>query len=432
MHFRRQKASRPGKSEARGLPPSADVNLLWETITGHWRVNGPTFIGAQYHEGIAVLANLKADHQGDLTTDFAIPQGFGGEHLLGLQLASGKMAAVSSVTIIPSVSLASSSVGQGGFFRFTMHGIGYQPYFAQFPVLYDNRITGNVTAVNTDGTAHFSIRAEGVGSNEIVVSNGTMGAPYLNEQQSPFPYMPNFSFPVTVLPGTPADVSSPLPTLSAPQGRYLTASVGSGVVGSAYTLIGHGLKPNHHYRLTWWTTKGSHVSGNGYSAVAVPMGTVVTNKTGAFRLPETVPSDLGGPAHQITLSNQGKVISAISFQIFPKVIAVSPNPAPEGSLVTVTLLGGGWTDYDNIYAVDYDNGFVGFGCAFNSQGNLQIQFRTTGNPGIHFIDLYPSIWKGKQTLPNSYLLPQLTYNADHPGDWLPAFHLVLKVIAPTA
>ncbi|MCL5065612.1 MAG: hypothetical protein M1600_11165 [Firmicutes bacterium] len=417
---------------AQGLPSGAKVNLIWETVIGHWKVNGPSFIGAQYHEGTEVLAHLEANREGDLTAHFQIPEGFGGEHLLGLQLASGKMAGVSSVTIIPSVSLASSKVAQGGFFQFTMHGIGYQPYFAQFPVLYDNRVTGNVTAVDTEGTAHFSIRAEGVGANEIVINNGTMGGPYLNEQQSPFPYMPNFSFPVTVLPGTPQDVSNPLPTLSAPKGRYLTASVGSGVVGSAYTLIGHGLKPNHRYSLTWWTTKGSHVSGNGYSALAVPMGTVVTNKAGAFRLPETVPSDLGGPAHKITLSNQGKVISATSFRIFPKVIAISPNPAPEGSLVTVTLLGGGWTDYDNIYAVDYDNGYVGFGCAFNSQGNLQIQFRATGKPGIHFIDLYPSIWKGKQTLPNPYLLPQLTYNADHPGDWLPAFHLVLKVTAPTS
>ncbi len=417
---------------AQGLAAGAKVRLLWETVNGHWQVNGPTFIGAQYHDGTEVLSHVVANRHGDVHTKFAIPNGYGGEHLLGLELPSGQMAAVSSVIIIPSVTLASSSVAQGGFFQFTMHGIGYQPYFSQFPVTYDNRLTGNVTAVNTEGTAHFSVRAEGVGANEIVVNNGTMGAPYLNEQQSPFPYMPTFSFPVTVLPGSPTDVSNALPVLPAVKGRYLTASVGSGVVGSAYTLVGHGLQANHRYTLTWWTTKGSHVSGQGYAPLAISMGTVVANQAGDFRLPETVPSDLGGPAHRITLSNNGKVISSTSFRIFPKIVAVTPNPAPEGSLVTVTLLGGGWTDYDNIYSVDYDNGYIGFGCAFNSQGNLQIQFRATGNPGLHFIDLYPSIWKGKQTLPNPYLVPQLTYNADHPGDWLPAFHLVLKVTTPTS
>jgi hypothetical protein len=233
-----------------------------------------------------------------------------------------------------------------------------------------------------------------------------------------------------VLPGTPHDVSDPLPTLHvATPGHFWTAPA-SGVVGGTYTLHGRGLLPHHVYQLTWWTTKGSHVSGQGYAPLAVSLGSVTTNGAGAFQQAETVPSDLGGPPHRITLATGGKVVATTAFRIFPKVEAITPNPAPEGSLVTVTILGGGWTDYDNIYSVDYDNSYIGFGCAFNSQGNLQIQFRATGKPGLHFIDIYPSIWKGQQTLPNYYVAPQLTYQADHPGDWLPAFHLVLRVTAP--
>lgn len=415
---------------AENLPARAPVALVWQTVAGRWKIDGPTFIGAGYRYGTQTLVHAVTTGHGTLRLRFPIPEGFGGTHLLGLQLPSGKMTAESSVTVIPSVTLASSSVAQGGFFRFTMQGIGYQPYFALFPVTYDNRFTGNVTAVTTDGTAHFAVRAEGVGTHEISVNNGVMGGPYLNEQQSPFPFMPTFSFAVRVLPGTPHDVSDPLPTLHAPAQGKLWTTPASGVVGGAYTLHGRGLKPNCRYQLTWWTTKGSHVSGNGYGPLPVALGSVTTNASGAFRLSETVPADLGGPPHRITLARDGTIVARTAFRIFPKVVAITPNPAPEGSLVTITILGGGWTDYDNIYSVDYDNGYIGFGCAFNSQGNLQIQFRATGKPGIHFVDIYPSIWKGKQALPNYYLAPQLTYRADHPGDWLPAFHLVLRVTAP--
>ncbi len=423
-----------GQSEvlsAQGLTPGTRVALIWQTVTGHWKVNGSRFIGAQYQYGVKTLGHATANAQGEASVRFTVPSGFGGAHLVGLELSSGKMAGVSSVTIIPSVKLASSSVAEGGFFQFTMTGIGYSPYFAQYPVTYDNRLTGNVTAVNTDGTAHFSVRAEGVGPNEIQINNGVNGGPYLNEQQSPFPWQPTaFAFPVTVLPGIPKDTSDALPTLPTEVGSHIAASPGSGVVGSSYTLHGRGLLPHHTYDLTWWTMKGSHVSSAGYRKMAVPLGTVTTDSHGSFRKAMTVPSDLGGPAHTITLTSQSRVVSKTAFRIFPKVELVTPNPAPQGSLITVEILGGGWTYYDNIYSVNYDNSFIGFGCAFNSQGNLQIQLRATGAPGFHFIDIYPSIWKGKQTLPNPYLLPQLTYNADHPGDWLPAFHLVIKVIGP--
>jgi hypothetical protein len=32
--------------------------------------------------------------------------------------------------------------------------------------------------------------------------------------------------------------------------------------------------------------------------------------------------------------------------------------------------------------------------------------QVTGEPGWHFIDLYPAIYKGKETRPNNYRLPQ--------------------------
>jgi hypothetical protein len=48
--------------------------------------------------------------------------------------------------------------------------------------------------------------------------------------------------------------------------------------------------------------------------------------------------------------------------------------------------------------------------------------QATGEPGWHFIDLYPAIYKGKETRPVNYRLPQLTAEQDHPGEDLPIFH----------
>ena len=72
----------------------------------------------------------------------------------------------------------------------------------------------------------------------------------------------------------------------------------------------------------------------------------------------------------------------------------------------------------------------GYACAFNSQGDLEIFMQATGEPGWHYIDLYPAIYKGKETRPNNYRLPQLTYADDHPAEDLPRFRFAFEVTPP--
>jgi hypothetical protein len=40
-----------------------------------------------------------------------------------------------------------------------------------------------------------------------------------------------------------------------------------------------------------------------------------------------------------------------------------------------------------------DNDYIGYACAFNSQGDVELIMKATGEPGWHFIDLYPGIYK---------------------------------------
>jgi hypothetical protein len=70
---------------------------------------------------------------------------------------------------------------------------------------------------------------------------------------------------------------------------------------------------------------------------------------------------------------------------------------------TLHLKGVGWTETANIYTVVYDNSYVGYACAFNSHGDVEIPLQATGDPGWHFIDLYPAIYRGEEQQPRNFL-----------------------------
>ena len=96
----------------------------------------------------------------------------------------------------------------------------------------------------------------------------------------------------------------------------------------------------------------------------------------------------------------------------------------------IHLKGVGWTETANIYTVVYDNNYIGYACAFNSQGDVEILLNATGEPGWHFIDLYPAIYKGKETRPLNFThSPARTYADDHPGEDLPCFRFAFEVTA---
>jgi len=58
---------------------------------------------------------------------------------------------------------------------------------------------------------------------------------------------------------------------------------------------------------------------------------------------------------------------------------------------------------------------------------VEIIMRATGAPGVHYIDLSPVIYKGAESRPNNFRIPQLTFADDHPGEDLPAFHFAFEV-----
>jgi len=151
----------------------------------------------------------------------------------------------------------------------------------------------------------------------------------------------------------------------------------------------------------------------------------VADPSGRVEFHFAVPDDLGG-AHALSVEN-GAEKQTGSFWIKPTVFPLDIERGPPGTPFTVHLKGVGWTETANIYTVVYDNSYIGYACAFNSQGDVAIPLRATGDPGWHFIDLYPAIYRGEEQRPRNFLIPQLTYAAEHPGEDLPHFGFALEV-----
>ena len=138
-----------------------------------------------------------------------------------------------------------------------------------------------------------------------------------------------------------------------------------------------------------------------------------------------MPDDLGG-AHGFWVDS-GDLKKSGTFWTVPTAQPLDVARGPAGTPFTINLKGVGWTETANIYTVVYDNSYIGYACGFNSQGDVEIHLYATGETGWHFIDLYPAIYKGKESRPNNFRVPQLTYAEDHPGEDLPAFRFAFEV-----
>jgi hypothetical protein len=137
--------------------------------------------------------------------------------------------------------------------------------------------------------------------------------------------------------------------------------------------------------------------------------------------------DLGG-FHRIEADINGQKVAETQFTITPSSFAIEPASGPAGTTITIHFKGVGWTQTANIYTLVYDNAYVGYACGFNSQGDVVVYLPAAGEPGWHFIDLYPGIYQGQDMAQvNDFRIPQLTAIDDHPGEKLPTFHFAFLI-----
>ncbi len=441
-------------ARATGLPPGARFTLVWRSARPNWRVEGPKFYGIVAPESTQTLLIASSDAAGALTARFTVPEDFGYIHDVELHPESGgALVAHQGFTVIPHMTMQPASGPPGTPITITMTGIGYRFYQAVWHLLYDGAQTGWLSGITTHGTARVTIRASGEpGFHTLQAIEGHAG-PYLNLQQSPdyqaiIPMILAARFRIV---GGPALAAAPAAAQAVPRAvavdppplpgtPHLDVDYTSGAVGSPLTLHGSGFAPASAIAVEWETVVGNRLSATGWETQRGPLTTVRSDAGGAFVLHVKTPADLGGPHHIVAHAASGPDASAeatVAYSILPQLDPIAPAAVHPGDPVSIHLTGIGWSETGNTYTLDLDNGYLGYACGFNSQGDVAITIRAPGRIGRHYIDLYPTIYTGQILGPGTpadvnavaggYFLQPMLNARDHPGERYPAYHLAFDV-----
>jgi hypothetical protein len=438
-----------------GLPARTSVKLTWSTADVTWLLDPEpgtvNYLGRQRTKYAVILDTVTTDARGGFTVHLMAPQDWGGVHdiyaVIGNQeVDHGGFITLRGLTISPT----SGPVGTP--ITITYSGLGASEYEGGGSLLWDNKFAGEMMANWTRGVAQVVIRAAGPPGRHLIDVGDAVDELYLNIPQSTLPYSQEFTavFTVTRDDGRPApqvnwpidvaptlsDVTTLSANLATDPGVTAGLASNSGPVGSTVALSAIGLKSTAPVQFVWSTVVGNRINCKAtcWSFVSAQVG-AATPADGLVQGVVHVPDGLGG-WHVVQLIQGGKVLAQVPYYVEESIVGqgVSSLVVKENQPFSVHLKGVGWTQLDNTVAVDYDNSYVGYGCGFNSNGDVVFNLHATGGPGTHLIDLYPVLY----TLSPSYantpfgMLPVLTYQQDEPGlalgYKLPAIRLAITVV----
>ncbi len=436
------------------LAANADVELTWSTADATWLVQAKpdtvNYLGRSDTLFAVVLAKTTTNSNGSFQVSLTVPLDWGGLHDIyavvnGVQVAHGGFITLRTVTVTPT----SGPIGTP--ITITYSGLGATLYTGGASLLWDNHYVGEMMANWTRGVARATIRAAGpVGQHTIQIGNA-ISYLYLNVPQSPIPYTngATVTFTVTKDDGPPAssidwpvDVAptlsarTTLQTISAASGVQATLATTSGRVDTKVQLSATGLSSGSPVQLVWSTVVGNRVNcaSTCWVFVSQPLGSA-TPSGGSFHSKITVPDGLGG-WHVVQVVQKGKILAEVPFYVMESIVGkgLSSVVVKEGQPFTIHLEGVGWTQLDNTVTVDYDNSYIGYGCGFNSNGDVLLHLNATGGPGTHLIDLYPMLYSLSPSFASTPygMVPVLTYAQDDPGlalgYHLPAFRFAITVV----
>ena len=417
------------------LPANQEFQLVWRSVKGSWKVADHEYHGRTYAPVAYEIAKVRSDAAGRFSASFTAPDDFGFSHDIVLQQGDRLLTQV-GFSIDMTVAVSPESGPAGTPITVEVKGIGWRQLFNSWVLLYDNNFTGWISSVTTGGSAKFTIPATGrPGKHLLEVLHGEFTFPYRNMQQNPEPDRPRWAIPFTITADAP--VLPPPPQTQAqttvrslpPQGQLVATPSFSGI-NEPVTVRGEGFAPDENLKLTWSRVVGNRMTGRGWQEATDVIAESKADAHGGAEFRFNAPDDLGGSHTLAVESARGRQTG--NFWIKPTALPLDVSRGPVGTTFRIHLKGVGWSETANIVHVVYDNSYIGYACAFNSQGDVELIMQATGEPGWHFIDLYPGIYKGTETRPNNFKIPQLTYADDHPGEDLPAFRYAFEVTSGPA
>ncbi len=439
------------------LPANAKVELTWSSANVTWLLDPEAdtvnYLGRDETKFFTVLATTTTGTSGSFHLALRAPLDWGGVHDIyavigGQEDAHGGFITLRSLTVSPLRGPIGTPV------TVTYSGLGASEYEGGGALLYDNHFVGEMMANWTRGVARVTIRATGPVGTHIIEVGDAVDNLYLNLPQSTLPYAnggtarfivtkddgrpsPSIDWPAHVAP-TLTDVTT-LKATGLAQKSHVSAQLAStsGQIGSSVELGASGVTATSPVQLVWSTVVGNRINCHGVCWAFVSQTLATANPAGgALHALIKIPDGLGG-WHVVQLVQGGKVLSQVPFYVEESIAGpgVSSLVVKEGQAFSVHLKGVGWTQLDNTVAVDYDNSYVGYGCGFNSNGDVVLNLHATGGPGTHLIDIYPVLYTLSPSFANTPfgMLPVLSYQRDEPGlalgYKLPAIRLAVTVVS---
>ena len=430
-----------------GFDSSVSLDIVWQGYRGEWIVDntatgGENYKGRTYTELAVPLDSVITDATGAFSTTFTVPDGFGFTHNVQV-IQDGVIRNQTSFYVEMEVQVSPTSGPVGTPITFDVRGIGVSPLHSSWELTYDNKFTGWMSAVTTDGHATFTVPATGApGPHVLKILHGSFTFPYLNMQQSPDPNRPTFTSIFTVTPGDPILPPAPAaqwdPVVAgteppAGEGPAIWTDPLETIVGDSVILHGRGLSAGASLAVGWLTQVGvdtAIIGGTGEDRPTADweLGTVDVADDGTIAWEFEVPADKGG-WHEITLSDGDAFVASTELRVRPMAEPLGSTQVRAGDELTIHLTGVDDTDTGKIRMLVYDNAMLGYSCSVTGQGDITIYLPAAGEPGWHFIDLYPGLYKGEdQKAVYNFRIPQLTYRDDHPGETLPAFRFAFEII----
>ena len=436
-----------------GLPAGKDVSIVWNTASVTWvvdpRPDSVDYLGRKADKVAVVIATAKTDATGAFSLKLKAPRDFGGIHdvyavIDGVQVAKGGFLIARWAKMTPRRGPI------GTMITLTYGGLGSSLYEGGAAAYYDNKYIGAVMANWTRGVATVKFRATGPVGRHVVQIADAISVDYLNIPQSPIPWAigQRFAFTVTKDAGLPRQridwPAALTPTLDA---RTTLSNVGlaggsgtarlsstAGPVLSKVDVSASGLAPGRA-ELVWSTVVGNRVNCTGtcWTFVSIPLGIATATSDGTLKSQISIPDGLGG-WHVVQVMQGNAVKAQVPYFVRRSVVGISSLKLKAGQPFTIHLKGVGWTQLDNTIAVDYDNSYVGYGCGFNSNGDVVLNLVATGGPGTHLIDMYPLLYTQQPSYANTPygMVPVLSYARDLPGlalgYQLPAIRLAIEVV----
>ncbi|WP_418281705.1 hypothetical protein [Halorubrum sp. DTA98] len=435
----------------RDLDANEIYEVIWHSAIGSWGVlGGNEVVGPQFKPRSESIATVTTDSAGRFSEEWTVKEDYGGEHRIELRTIDGVPQARTKVTIKPWFEIDRTSAPVGETFTVTGYGLGPNMITNNYQLAWDNGMVGFMTGTLNRGTATADIRAiDEPGEHVIQVWRNLRGVPFLqNNTQSPFgpvgdERQSSWTVEVTELESEPETTwmdsledETPLtahyPELDEATDATLEITPTSGQPGTEATIVGREFPADTEVDLIWYTHVGNRVAGNPITPEPLPdlLPSVTTDEDGAFEIDVTIPRGMGA-TRPITAAVDGHEVAVTGFVMQPDIVDVSPQKGPVGTDIEIELTGIGWPTYENAYFFVYDNRPLGYVCGVDmekhGEGIVRTIIQATGEPGYHFIDVYPSFFETQEDLPDFEQKAHLSYRENHPVRSLPALHFTFEV-----